>query len=220
VLSLSNNSVKNLFPLIAEVSSWAQAWRTTNDISDVWNRVTHDIGFNEDAWAPFARPGHYNDADMLVVGHVGGWTGQPPRPTRLTPDEQYTHISLWCLLASPLLMGCDLEQMDDFTLGLLTNDEVLEIDQDTLCKQAVQVGGTGDAKVYAKPLDDGSWAVGLFNLGAEVAPVTVNWSDLKLTGSQRVRDLWRQKDAGVFAETFTAQVAAHGVVLLRVFPAR
>lgn len=218
VLSLSNNHVKNLFPLIADVSPWAQAWRTTTDISDNWNRVANDIGFAQDKWAPYARPGHYNDADMLVVGHVGGWRNET-RPTRLTPDEQYTHLSLWCLLSSPLLIGCDLEQMDDFTLGLLTNDEVLEIDQDPLCRQAVQVAGQGGAKVYAKPLEDGSVAVGLFNLGAEPATVGVSWNEAKVSGPQRVRDLWRQQDLGVLPERFEATVAPHGVVLVRLFPA-
>jgi len=217
VLSLSNNHIKNLFPLIADVSPWAQSWRTTTDISDVWGRVAHDIGFSQDKWAPFARPGHYNDADMLVVGHVGGWRNET-RPTRLTPDEQYTHLSLWCLIASPLLIGCDMEKMDDFTLSLLSNDEVLEVNQDSLCKQAVQVGGQGEPKVYAKPLDDGSLAIGLFNLGSAPAKVTALWPELKLAGPQRVRDLWRQQDAGVFTDKYEVTVASHGVVFVRFFP--
>jgi alpha-galactosidase len=153
---------------------------------------------------------------MLVVGQVG-WFG-PLRPTKLTPDEQYTHISLWCLLSAPLLLGCDLEKLDDFTLGLLSNDEVLDVDQDTLGKQAMQVGGEGDLKVYAKPMDDGSIAVGLFNTGASAATVTANWSDLKIAGKQRVRDLWRQKDLGIFSDKFEATVVSHGVVLIRIFP--
>ncbi|MGA3182791.1 MAG: alpha-galactosidase, partial [Verrucomicrobiota bacterium] len=215
---LSNNHVKNLFPIIGEVGPWAQSWRTTTDISDVWSRVANDIGFAQDNWAPFARPGHHNDADMLVVGRVGGWSGNGPRPTRLTPDEQYTHISLWCLLASPLLIGCDMEQMDDFTLSLLSNDEVLEVSQDSLAKQATQVAGRGDLKVYAKRMDDGSWAVGLFNSGRETNTVAVNWADLKLKGPQRVRDLWRQQDLGVFPDKFETSVASHGVALARVFP--
>jgi alpha-galactosidase len=157
--------VNNLFRVISDVAPLAQSWRTTTDISDNWKRVAYDIGFNQDKWASYARPGHFNDADMLVIGNIGGWSGKP-RPTKLTPDEQYTHISLWCLLSAPLLIGCDLEKLDDFTLSLLSNDEVLEIDQDTLGKQATQVGGQGDLKVYAKPLDDGSLAVGLFNLDA------------------------------------------------------
>ena len=216
ILSLSNNHIKNLFPIIGEVSPWAQSWRATTDINDNWKRVAFDIGFAQDEWAPFARPGHFNDADMLVVGQVG-WFG-PLRPTKLTPDEQYTHISLWCLLSVPLLLGCDLEKLDNFTLGLLSNDEVLEVDQDTLCKPAVQLGGEGNLKVYAKPMDDGSLAVGLFNTGATETTVTANWSDLKISGKQRVRDLWRQKDLGVFADKFEAPVASHGVVFVRIFP--
>jgi alpha-galactosidase len=217
VLSLSNNSVKNLFPLIAGVSPWAQSWRTTSDISDNWARAAHDIGFSQDKWAPFARPGHFNDADMLVVGRVGGWRNET-RPTRLTPDEQYTHLSLWCLLSSPLLIGCDLEQMDDFTLGLLTNDEVLAVDQDTLGRQAVQVGAQGEGRVYAKPLDDGSLAVGLFNLGPTEARVTATWADLNLSGPRQVRDLWRQQDLGAADAKFEATVASHGVMLIKLTP--
>ena len=219
VLSLSNNHVKKLLPIIGEVGPWAQSWRTTTDITDAWSRVANDIGFAQDPWAPYARPGHYNDADMLVVGQLGGRVPSQLHPSKLTPDEQYTHISLWCLLTSPLLIGCDLEKMDDFTFGLLSNDEVLEVNQDPLCKQAVQVaGGGGNLKVYAKPLEDGSLTIGLFNTGRETATVTASWTDLKLTGPQRVRDLWRQQDVGVFSDKFESPVASHGVVLVRIFP--
>ncbi len=222
LLSLSNNHVKNLFPLIGEVGPWAQSWRTTTDIRDVWSRITTDIGFAEDPWAPYCRPGHFNDADMLVVGWVGGWSGPNGlHASNLKPNEQYTHISLWCLLTSPLLIGCDLERADAFTLSLLSNDEVLEVNQDALCKQAIQVGGgRGELKVFAKPLDDGSYAVGLFNAGPAEATVAVNWADLKLQGNLRVRNLWRQKDLGQFEGKFETPVAAHGVVLVRIFPSQ
>jgi len=97
-------------------------WRTTGDIRDTWASMS-GIGFRQDKMSPFASPGHWNNPDMLVVGWVG-W-GPNLHPTRLTPDEQYTHISLWALLSAPLLIGCDLTRLDDFTLNLLTNDEVL-----------------------------------------------------------------------------------------------
>lgn len=220
LLSLSNNHIKNLFPLIGEVSPWAQSWRTTTDIRDVWGRVANDIGFAQDPWAKSARPGHFNDADMLVVGEVGGWAGPNQlHPSKLTADEQFTHISLWCLLASPLLIGCDLEKVDPFTLSLLTNDEVIEVNQDSLGKLATRVGGQGELKVYAKPMDDGSLAVGLFNAGSAEATVTAEWSELKLSGAHRVRDLWRQKDIGVFDTKFSATVAPHGVSFVRIFSA-
>ncbi len=116
------------------------------------------IGFGQTEEAAFAGPGHWNDPDMLVVGWVG-W-GPSLHPTRLSPDEQYTHISLWSLLAAPLLIGCDLERLDPFTLNLLTNDEVLAVDQDPLGKQAVPVVKSGDIQVWARDLEGGSKAVG------------------------------------------------------------
>ena len=140
-------------------------------------------------------------------------------PTRLTPDEQYTHISLWCLLSAPLLIGCDLEKLDDFTLNLLCNDEVLAVDQDSLGKQAACVSSNGTLRVFAKDLDDGTIAAGLFNLGDRPATVVASWNDLKLSGEQLVRDLWRQKDVGTFDREFTATVAPHGVVLVKILSA-
>jgi alpha-galactosidase len=191
-------------------------WRTTGDITDTWPSMA-GIGFKQADLYSYASPGHWNDPDMLVVGNVG-W-GPKLHPSRLTVDEQYTHISLWCLLASPLLIGCPLEQLDDFTRGLLTNDEVLDINQDPLGQQAHRVAQTGDTQVWARTLQDGSWAVGLFNHNAwNKQKVTVNWSDIKLSGRLRVRDLWRQKDVAASLSSFTADVPAHGVVLIRVFP--
>jgi alpha-galactosidase len=212
VLSLSNNHEQNLFNEIKEVSKTAEAWRTTTDINDNWSRVK-DIGFSQDKWASFGGPGHWNDPDMLVVGQVG-W-GQP-HPTKLTADEQYTHISLWCLLSAPLLIGCDLEKLDDFTFGLLSNDEVLAVDQDSLGKQGICIFSDGDSRVYAKDLDDGSKAVGLFNLSVNEATVSAKWKDLNISGKQMVRDLWRQKNIGVFSDQFTSTIPPHGVVLIRV----
>jgi len=136
-------------------------------------------GFKEEKWLPYARTGHWNDPDMLVVGYVG-WGN--PHPTNLTPDEQYTHITIWCLVAAPLLIGCDMEKLDEFTLNLLANDEVLAVDQDSLGKQAVNITTEGSVQVFAKDLSDGSKAVGLFNLGDQPAPVAAKWSDLKLSG--------------------------------------
>lgn len=155
---------------------------------------------------------------MLVIGKVG-W-GPKLHSSRLTPDEQYTHISLWCLLSAPLLIGCDLEQIDDFTLGLLTNDEVLEVDQDPLGKEARCVSKIGNIQVYGKELEDGSRAVGLFNLGKVAAEVTARWSDLGIGGKQTVRDLWRQQDAGTFEDHYLAEVPPHGVVLVRIGAAK
>ena len=153
---------------------------------------------------------------MLVVGKVG-W-GPKLHDSKLTSDEQYTHLSLWCLLSAPLLIGCDIASMDEFTLGLLTNDEVLEIDQDALGAQGHRVSSKDNLDVYAKPLEDGTIAVGLFNRGDVEAKILASWTDLGVKGSQRVRDLWRQKDLGNFSDKFESTVSSHGVVLVRLFP--
>ena len=208
IFSLSNSSPFTNMPGLAK---YANSWRTTGDIRDTWDSMSKK-GFSQDKWKAYNSPGHWNDPDMLVVGKVG-WGA--PHPTHLTADEQYTHISLWCLLSAPLLIGCDLAKVDDFTLGVLSNDEVLALDQDALGQQATCVSTIGDIKIYAKELQDGSKAAGLFNVGTTSASGVVLWSDLKLDGQRMVRDLWRQKDLGQFTGQFEARVAPHGVVLVR-----
>ena len=192
------------------------SWRTTGDIRDTWNSMCAN-GFSQISDQPFAGPGHFNDPDMLVVGDVG-W-GPNLHPTHLTPNEQYTHISLWCLLASPLLIGCDMTRLDPFTLSLLSNDEVLAVDQDPLGQQAKRMVKEGDLEIWAKDMADGSKTAGLFNRGEVKTTMTLRWADLGLTGRQTVRDLWRQKDLGVFDQQFQVQVDRHGVALLKLMPA-
>lgn len=158
------------FDQIADQSKMLNCWRTTGDIVDTWASMSR-IGFSQDKWAEYAGPGHWNDPDMLVVGHVG-W-GPKLHPTRLTPDEQYTHITLWSLLASPMLIGCDMTQLDEFTLSLLSNDEVIAVNQDALGKQARRIGDDGNdgTEVWSRQLSDGTTAVGLFNRGRfEIVP--------------------------------------------------
>ena len=193
------------------------SWRTTGDITDTWQSMS-EIGFSQAGHELYAKPGNWNDPDMLVVGKVG-W-GPQLHPTRLTPNEQYTHISLWSLLCSPLLIGCDMTQMDEFTQNLLTNDEVLEVSQDPLGKQAARVSKDGDLEVWGKELEDVSKAVGLFNRGVWKSEIKVRWSDLGIAGKQMVRDLWRQKDIGDFSEEFKASVPRHGVVLIKITPVK
>ena len=203
---------------MGDVWKWGEAsggnsWRTTDDITDTWKSMSSN-GFGQAGEESWAGPGHFNDPDMLVVGKVG-W-GPQLHATRLTPSEQYTHISLWCLMDSPLLIGCDMTQFDPFTLSLLTNDEVIDVNQDPLGKQAAPVSRVGQCEVWSKVLEDGSRAVGLFNRSRMEASVAAKWSDLGVTGKQTVRDLWRQKDLGEFADDFTATVSPHGVVLVKV----
>jgi alpha-galactosidase len=233
VYSYSNSAP---FSHVDEMAVHANAWRNTGDIRDNWHSMSTK-GFDKDPWAAFAGPGHWNDPDMLVLGLVG-WQGRLAS-TQLTPDEQYTHISLWSLVASPLLIGCDMARLDPFTISLLRNDEVLAVDQDPLGEQAVTVwkGENPDdpgvevyvngrqrryempklLQVLAKSMEDGSRAAGLFNRSTKPAKVTLDWSSLKIAGRWRVRDLWRQKDLGVFEQAFSAEVAPHGVALVQLF---
>jgi alpha-galactosidase len=223
-------SYSNSMPFedIDDQSKMYNCWRTTGDIGDSWLSMAAKAfymnapkgekelqGAPSDRWAPFARPGHWNDPDMMVLGMVN--FGGKQHPTRLTPDEQYLHMTAWCMAAAPLLLGCDLDKLDDFTLNLVSNDEVIAVNQDTLGKQAT-VASNDDNRllVYARTLDDGSQAVALYNLSHEPAKVTAKWADLKLSGQHSVRDLWRQKDLGKFADEFSMTVAPHGAELVKI----
>ena len=187
-------------------------WRTTGDITDNWGSMS-GIGFGQDGHEKYAGPGHWNDPDMLVVGKVG-WGS--PHPTKLTPDEQVTHITLWSLLSVPLLIGCDMSQLDPFTTALLSNDEVLAVDQDSLGKPAGRKAKEGSLEVWSRPMSDGTVAVGLFNRGGAPAEVTARWADVGVQGEQPVRDLWRQKDLGSYNDSFKVTVPRHGAVLVKI----
>ncbi len=219
VFSLSNSA-----PL-ASSREWARlanCFRTTPDIWDQWEQPGEDwqygvseIGFCQDAWAPATGPGHWADPDMLVLGEVG-W-GPELHHTRLTPDEQYSHFTLWCLLSAPLLIGCDLERLDPFTLNLLTNDEVLAVDQDALGRQAVRVATVGQVDVLGKDLEDGSRVLGFFNRGnTHVTNHFNKFSFIGLGGTLRARDLWRQIDLpDVTKGSMTVDLNPHGVALIK-----
>jgi alpha-galactosidase len=196
------------------------SWRTTGDIRDTWASMSK-IGFNQDKAEPYAKPGNWNDPDMLVVGQVG-WGNL--HPSRLTPEEQYTHISLWCLLSAPLLIGCDMTKFDDFTLNLLENDEVLALDQDALGKSATCVLTNANVRVYEKELEDGGRALGFFNLGATPANLDFNQlAQIGFTGTQHVRDLWRQSnlpDVDVANGVLPMTIPTHGVMLYKLTAAK
>jgi len=125
-------------------------------------------------------------------------------------------MSLWCLLAAPLLIGCDLTKLDDWTLTLLTNDEALAVNQDPLGRQASRIFRDQTSEVWARPLSDGSTAMGLFNRFKGAAQIRVGWEQLGINGPKKIRDLWRHEDLGTFDREFAADVAGHGVVLVTV----
>ncbi|MDP4284865.1 MAG: NPCBM/NEW2 domain-containing protein [Bacteroidota bacterium] len=225
VFSLSNNAP------FEKVKDWIRVsnmYRTGPDIRDSWNDL-YMLAFTLDKWGPYGGPGHWNDPDMMIVGNIA--TGAKLHPTRLTPDEQYSHISIYSLLAAPMLIGCRLDDLDTFTLNLLSNDEVIEVNQDPLGKPARLLADENGVQMWVKPMEDGSYAVGLFNTDDYgITPQSYfRWGNEKpksfvfdfrkvgLEGKWKLRDLWRQKDLGVFNGSYKTDIRYHGVVLLRMF---
>jgi alpha-galactosidase len=192
-----------------KVWTWGESvggnlWRTTGDITDEY-RVMAEIGFNQNGLEKFAGPGHWNDPDMLEVGNGG-----------MNEDEYRTHMSLWAILAAPLIAGNDLSKMTPYTVELLTNREVLAVDQDPAGRQGLRVQQEGPFEVWMKPMADGSKVVGLFNRQRNTEQMTVNFSLIGISSEAVVRDLWLKTDVGTFKDSFSAFVPRHGVVLVRI----
>jgi alpha-galactosidase len=193
----------------ADVWKWTpevggNAWRTTGDIRDTWDSMT-TIGFAQDMLAPFAKPGHWNDPDMLEVGNGG-----------MTDDEYRTHMSLWSILAAPLLAGNDLRSMSPTILDILTNHEVIAVNQDKEGKQGRRISKSGDQEIWSRKLVGDAQAVALFNRAPSAAKITVKWTDLGLASAPaHIRDLWSRTDIAPVNAEFSATVPPHGVVLLR-----
>src|SRR6185437_9428042 len=179
-------------------------WRTTGDITDRYNSMA-EIGFNQNGLEKFAGPGHWNDPDMLEVGNGG-----------MNEDEYRTHFSLWAMLAAPLIMGNDLTRMTPYTVEILTNREVIAVDQDPLGKQGFRVAQEGSFEVWMKPMSDGSKVVGLFNRQRTAEQITANFAQIGIRGEATVRDLWLKKDVGTFKDSYSAYVPPHGVVLVKI----
>ncbi|MFW5872723.1 MAG: glycoside hydrolase family 27 protein, partial [bacterium] len=200
---------------VKSISQYSNLWRVNPDINDSWKSI-YSRGFYHDRWSPYQSVGHWNDPDMLTVGVVG-W-GKSLHDTKLTPNEQYTHISLWALFSAPMILGCDLSQLDDFTLGLLKNNEVISINQDPKGRPAEHIVADyqNGKHVFVKKLYDGTYAIGLFNTSAEDQTIKFNIKDFHFTGKM-LRDVWRQKDIGKAKEGIEAKVKPHGVVLLKVY---
>jgi len=205
---------------MGDVWTWGReagghCWRTAGDLGFELTRY-HDVARRNAAFAQWAGPGAWNDPDYLQIGFVGEASKMgKPIPCPLTPNEQYSYMSLWCLMASPLFFSGDMPSLDEFTLNILCNPEVIEIDQDPLGAQGGPVFQQGETEIWRKPLEDGSFALGLFNLSEIAQSVTARWSDLGLEGLYQLRDLWRQQDLGGFETEFRAEVPRHGVLLLR-----
>jgi alpha-galactosidase len=194
----------------ADVWKWGpevggNLWRTTGDIRDQWESMTR-IGFNQDELASFASPGHWNDPDMLEIGNGG-----------MNDTEYRTHMSLWSMLAAPLIAGNDVRSMPQSIADILLNREVIAVNQDKAGRQARRAAKSGDQEIWVRALDNGDRAVALFNLGGNASAMTARWKDLGLDQMpSRARDLWAHRDFALQGPEFTVTVPAHGVVMLRV----
>jgi alpha-galactosidase len=207
---------------LGEVWNWGaeiggNSWRTTNDIVDYWGITSH-IGFAQEPIASYGGPGHWTDPDMLVVGKIGVATKGRLHDSFLNQNEQVTHITLWSMLPAPLMIGCDLSQLDQFTTDLLSNDEVIAINQDSLGQPAKCVQKVGQLEVWSRKLHDGSTAVAMFNRSPFVTDMNVDFATIGINGQQKqtLRDLWQRKEIGEVREKISAKVAPHGSRLFKI----
>jgi alpha-galactosidase len=203
VYSLCQYGLRNVWEWGASVGG--NLWRTTGDIKDNWTSMS-TIGFDKQAGKErYAEPNHWNDPDMLEVGNGG-----------MSAHEYRTHMSLWAMLAAPLLAGNDIRGMSDETRDILTNKEVIAVDQDPLGRQGFRVSKAAGGEIWIKPLEKGDLAVALFNRTTSMMSVTAYWAIIGVEGKRKVRDLWLGRDLGSYRESYSAEVPAHGVVLLRI----
>ena len=223
VLSLSNNAP---FEKVTDWVRLSNMYRTGPDIKDSWTSL-FNTAFVLDKWSPYTGPGHWGDADMMILGDVS--IGPVMHPTRLTPNEQYSHVSIFSLIASPMLIGCPIERLDPFTLNLLSNDEVIAINQDPLGKAARLILEKDGFQVWKRELENGDYALGIFNIGGygktpqsffrwgneQPKTFTLNFNEIGLVGNFKVRDVWRQKDLGAFKGSISTLIPHHGVMMFR-----
>ncbi len=203
VYSLCQYGLENVWEWGASIGG--NLWRTTGDISDEWKSMSA-IGFDKQTGHErYAGPGHWNDPDMLEVGNGG-----------MTAAEYRTHFSLWAMLAAPLLAGNDLREMSGEIKSILLNKEVIAIDQDKLGRQGIRISKDNGTEIWIKPLDGGDLAVALFNRTEAMKSVQAYWEILGLKGKHKIRDLWSHEDLGSFRDYYSAEVAQHGVMLLRI----
>lgn len=195
-----------------------QSWRTANDLGIELDRI-FEVALKNAEHRAWSHPGSWNDPDYIQIGYIGdARAGGIPAPSRLSPHEQYAYMSLWCLMASPLFYSGEMGKLDPFTLNVLCNPEVIDIDQDPLGQSAAVAMTSDSTFLMVKDLEDGSKALGLFNRGKSAAALRASWAVLGLSGRQSVRDLWRQKDLSAADNEFSAKVPPRGVVLVRLRP--
>ncbi len=192
----------------------ANQWRISDDFWDNWGAL-YDQFQRLHAWTPYRGPGHFPDADMLPLGRIAaGNTASAGRSTNFTPDEQYTLMTLWAIARSPLIHGGDMTQMDAFTLSLLTNDEILAVNQRSTRNR--QLFRTGDLVAWSADAEDsGDKYLAVFNTGATATDVPVDLAALGFTGEAKVRSLWDGIDLGLHSGAFSPFIPSHGAALYR-----
>lgn len=195
------------------VATWGRAvgnsWRTTKDIKDRWTSMLYNL-YDNNRWAEFGGPGGWNDPDMLEVGNGG-----------MTTVEYTSHFSLWSLMKAPLIIGCDVTSMSDDTKTILLNKEVIAVNQDPRGVQGKLVRSQSeDTEIWSGPLLNGNHAVVLFNRGFNHANITLEWSDMNISGDTQIgiRDLWLHQNMGIYQHTYSAMVEPHGVVMIKAIP--
>lgn len=215
--TMSNALLSTGRPIVFSICAWwfagewmidvGNLWRTTSDINDNFNSFLNIMETNQALWM-HAGPGHWNDPDMLEVGNGG-----------CTYEEYKAHFSLWCIMAAPLIAGNDVRNMSQETMDILLNTEVIAVDQDPAGIQGQRIRDDGDLEVWMKPLgsENGTEkAVLLFNRSGGSANISVSWSEIGISGSASVRDLWAHQDLGSYSGSFSATVPSHGVVMVRI----
>ena len=220
--SLDRDIVYNLCQYgMGDVWKWggevdSQCWRTSGDLGFELDRI-YDVAIRNSEHRQYSKPGEWNDPDYIQIGWIGTANEMGiPKLSPMPAAMQYAYMSLWCLMASPLIYSGDMSKLDELTLDVLCNPEVIEVDQDPLGECGLVIKHDNECFLMVKNLADGSKSVGLFNRGKATTEVVVDWTELQLSGKQSVRDLWRQKDLGVYKEKFSAQVPANGVVMIKI----
>jgi alpha-galactosidase len=206
---------------MAEVWKWGgevggNCWRTAGDLGFELDRF-FEVALRNSEFRQYSKPGEWNDPDYIQIGWIGNASKMGvPELTPMSDAMQYSYMSLWCLMAAPLIYSGDMTRLDEFTLNVLCNPEIIEVDQDPLGESGRIIRQSENRYLMIKNLADGSKAVGLFNRGNSTEEIQADWGELKISGKQSVRDLWRQKDLGVYNGKFSTQVPAHGVIMIKV----
>lgn len=206
---------------MGEVWKWGgevggNSWRTGDDLGFELDRI-FDVAIKNTKYRTYQKPGEWNDPDYIQIGWIGSAKGMgAPKLTKMLPSMQYAFMSLWSLIASPLIYSGDMSKLDPFTLNVLCNPEVIEVNQDVLGECGLVIQKPDSCFLMVKNLADGSKAVGLFNRGKAATDVVVDWTELEISGKYTVRDLWHQKNRGVYKQQYKVQVPAQGVVMVKI----